>query len=163
METKFAGLLDLKAPYMLMLDYTRLHFPIIEYRVLDVEDVQLDEIHLEIDEGEKTFLPAVEIRAYAVPEEEQYTLSRYGLEQVRDLVVQVSIPDLIIADLATQDLDTFVVTPVLGIGDRFFYSDIEYDVLERYRGPSFGNTDIPLWFFLNCEKRRPSSEYYAGI
>ena len=79
------------------------------------------------------------------------------------MVVQVSIPDLIIADLATQDLDTFVVTPVLGIGDRFFYSDIEYDVLERYRGPSFGNTDIPLWFFLNCEKRRPSSEYYAGI
>lgn len=163
MRTTFPRLEDLKAPYMILSDYTRFHYPLIDYRVLNVADSQLDDVHLEIDEGEKTFLPAVEVRAYVAPDEEQYSLSQYGLEQVRDLVLEISVPDLLESGLITQDLDTLVITPILGIGDRFFYTDIEYDVLERYRGPSFANTDIPLWFILNCEKKRPSSEYYAGI
>ena len=163
MRTTFPSVIDLNAVYRILWDYTRFHFPIVNYRVLDVEDQELDPVYLEVAESGKSWEDAVELRAYFVPDEETYPLTRYGLEQVRDVVVQVAVPDLVQTGLVTMDPDTYVQTLVCGIGDRFEYSGVEYDVLQIVRGPHFGNTDVPIYYFMNCEKVRPESDQHSGI
>ena len=163
MKVQLGHLDDVLATYMLLCDYADLYFPELDYRVIDTPTVELDPVHMEVDLSDRTWEPVVKCRLFVVPAEEQYQLSRYGLDNVRDLVIQAAVPSLIEAGLASYDPDTRVVTPRLGPGDLVSYSGIDYEVLERHRGQMFGNTDCVLYFLLNCQKLRRESSEYAGI
>ena len=154
---------DVGAIYMLLGDYADIQFPLLDYKVIATPVVELDPVHMEIDESDKTWEPVVKCRMFVIPEEEHYLLSRYGLDNTRDLVVQAAIPSLVDVGLASYDPDTHVVTPRIGPGDRLIYSGIEYDVNERYRGAHFGNTDTLLYYIMNLTKVRRESSEYAGI
>jgi len=149
--------------FRILVDYTRFHFPIVNWRVLDVSDEQLDEVHLEISEDDKTWSDAVELRAYFIPEEEMFPLTNFGLEQIRNVNLQIAVPDLILSGLASMEEDTGTITLTCSIGDRFEYSGLLYDVKEIWRGEMFANTDIPIYYLASAEKVRPEADLYAGI
>jgi len=165
MQTRFpTHIVDLnRGIFRILSDYTRLHFPVVSWRVLATPDAELDPTHLEVDEVEKEWATGINLRAYFVPEEESYPLTRFGLEQIRDVTLQIAVPDLVTSGLATMDKETGAIVLVCSIGDRFVYSTLEYDVKEIWRGPPFGNTDIPIYYFASAEKVRPRAELYAGI
>lgn len=164
MKITFPNNRDINAVYKLLSDYTRLFCPVVEYRVLDVATSELNPVYLELDASERTWEDAVDLNAYVIPEDETYPLTKYGLEQVRDIALQVAVPDLVTAGFVTQDPDTWEIEDnKCSAGDRFFYSDIEYQVLDVVRGEHFGNSDIPIFFLFGCEKVRPESDKYVGI
>ena len=163
MITAFPSLIDVDTAYTLLLDYTRFHFPIVKYRLLDVSQAAIDDTHMEVEEEDKAWKAAVDLRMFCVPAEESYMLSRFGMDRVRDLVGQASVPDMVAAGIATQDYDTKKVTLICGPDDRFTYSGVEYVVKEVPRGPSFANTDIPIYFMFNCERHRPASPPHSEI
>ena len=152
-----------QAIYRITADYTRLHFPVVNWRVLDRDQTQLDGVHNEVNEDDKVWDDAVEVRAFVVPAEEVFPLTRFGEEQQRDITLEVSAPDFILAGLASQDPDTGQVTLTCNEGSRFAYSGGEYDVLEIQRYQHFANTDVPLVYRVAAEKFRPDADDYAGI
>ena len=152
-----------RAIYRMTADYTRLHFPEMAWRVLDIENTPVDAVHNEVDDDDKVFLAAVGIRAFVLPAEVMFPLTKWGEERQRDLSLEISAADFLVSGLGTQDPDTGAITITCTEGSRFAYSTIEYDVLEIKEYQYFANTDVPLTYRVAAEKFRPDADAYAGI
>jgi len=161
-KTLYPALADLNVVYSLVTDWTRRFFPLLQYKhLLTDETRELDDVHMEVPEREKRWGDWIQLRAYVAPATEMHPLTRYGVEHQRDVVLQVSAPDLVAAGLATQDQSTLEVTMVATIGDRFLHSDgVLYDVINIKRAQHFGNTDVPIWYEFTAERVRAEAPAY---
>jgi hypothetical protein len=115
-----------------------------------------------LPEYEKQWRNSVNLRAYAEPADQAFPLTVFGIEELRDVVLHVSVPDLVAAELATQDPDTKLVTLIAKPGDRFTYT-YEYEILAWKIEKTFASTDIPLIFAANAEKVRRDAAAYQGL
>jgi hypothetical protein len=97
-------------------------FPVVAYRRLTLVASEIDDIHHEIDEEDKEFADPVDLRVYVIPDEETHPMDDFGVEQKRDLKIEVTVPHLLEAGLATQDEGTEEVTLLCLSGDRFVFS-----------------------------------------
>ncbi len=164
MLTDFPAIADISLVYTLVDHWCERHFPIVQYRVLNTPEVMIDEIHDEVLEVDKSWSDAVSLRAFAAPADQMYPLTPFGIDELRDVILQVSVPSLLTAGLMTRDATTLEVTRLMIVGDRFTYSNgIEYDVLVWKIGPTFGNTETPLYYFASCEKVRRDAAPYEGL
>jgi hypothetical protein len=162
-QTRFPGLRDLNNAHRLLRHRDRRFFPLLQYKQLNSEPPAVDPIHLEIPEHEKTFDDAIEVRAFVSPEGESYPYSRFGVEQQRNTTLQVSVPSLLDAGLATEDDDTRAITLEAKPGDRFFYDESWFDITQIRRFQLWGNTDIPLVYEFMSERVRLDAADYQGM
>ena len=78
-------------------------------------------------------------------------------------MMQISVPHLIKAGLATQNPVSLDLTLSCRIGDRFTYSLYTYDILDITRGKMWANTDIPLFYNFRAEIFRDESTPYSDV
>lgn len=161
MITQFPNLADLRIVYTLARDYAERFFPTLEYRKLVFVPTEIDDVHDEISDREKVFEAPVHLVAFVAPEGETHPLTRFGLEQVRNIELQITVPHLIDASLATQDDDSKEVKLLAKIGDRIMFSGFVYDILEIHRDKMWANTDIPITFKMRAARYRADASKYA--
>jgi len=150
--------------YSMIECHSNRHYPFISYYVLETPtDAELDDIHDEIPEYHKNWSDAVQVKAFALPADQAYPLTKFGIEELREVVLFVAVPCLITAGLAAQDTTTGMVTLGVQPGDRFTYSGHLYDILEWRRDKAWANTDTPITFIATAEKVRREITPYAGI
>jgi len=164
MQTQFPSSADLDHIYMLVRNMTDRLYPTVQYKVLTMPPGEIDPVHLEIDDESKQFSDPVLLRGFVQPNQETHPLTRFGIEKVRDTVLSVSVPHLLDAGFITQDSSTREISFTgCGVGDRFVFSTLIYDVNEIRRGKMWANTDIPVFFEFLATRYRPESELNAGI
>jgi len=151
---------DLEIIYSMTKEFCNYHYPLIGYAHLDTSDEEMytDDIHNEVIDGDKIWDEAVQLRAYVSPEGEQYPLTRWGAEQVRNVLLQVCVPHLVEAGLASVDEETHEVTPTAGPGDRFKFWDYVYEVDVVRRGRLWANSDVPLFYEITAHRFWPEAE-----
>ena len=163
METGFPSLEDTDLQYLLLKEFCDRYYPLLEYTQLDKVLSVHDEVHDEVHDGDKVWKEAVQLRAYVVPAAQAYPLTVFGIEELRDAVLQVSVPNLLAVELATRDESSKVVELVATVGDRFTFNDELYEVLVWRIGQTFANTDVPLLFAANCVKVHFPASPYQGL
>jgi len=162
LETKFPTIAEIRMAYILTRDYCRFFFPVIPYRVLQTSIEEVDDIHGEILEENKTWANPVDVRGFGVPTMVTQPLTKFGIEDKRVCDLVISVPDLVAAGLAIQDEHTFEITLVAGIGDRFTYHGRDYSVLTFIPGARWANTDAVLYFELHSELYREKADMYSS-
>ncbi len=160
METLFPTIKDIETAFLLTADYTRRHFPMISYKVLLTTVQDIDEVHGEIQEAQKKWAEPILVRAFAIPTEITQPLTKFGVEDLRRVVLNVSVPDLVTAGLAEMDND-FNVVLKCSLGDRFTYTNRDYSVLSFVPAKRWANTDKILFYQLDGEIYRDISERYS--
>ena len=163
MITALPNYKDLELAYMLVRERCDRFFPLIPYYRLVIALTEIDDVHMEIDEENKTFEDAIQLRAYMLPDNETYPLKKFGSEQVRNVVLTASVPHLIDVGLLEQDVDTKKITRKLKTGDRFDFGGYRYDVLSAAKGNLWGNTDIAIDFSIRAKRFRPISTEYTEL
>jgi hypothetical protein len=163
MKTELFGLEDYDLAIMLAKERADRLYPLVPYRRLILRPSEIDDIHKEIEETRKRFSDPVMLRGFVEPDQETYPLNRFGLEQVRNVVLHVVVLNLIEAGLASQDRNTREVKLHCSIGDRFTFSGYVYDVLSIAREHHWTNTDIPLDFAIRAERFRSEATEFEGI
>ena len=166
-RTQWPSLRDLANLQRRERDYCDRHFPLITYwRQITGREV-VDDVFDEVREAEKLFTDGVagrpvphQLRASAKPDPEAQPLSKFGVEETRDILMQASILSLVQAGLATQNLDTLEVVTLAKAGDRFKYSGDVYDVLTVMPSIRFANTDVPLYYDIKGTRYREPLEAY---
>ena len=155
----FPTTVDIKTAYLLMRDYTKRHFPLIAYQQLLTTVEELDEVHGEIPERAKRWSAPFWLRAFVVPEPVTQSLTKFGLEEQRNVEMFFTVPDLVESGLADQNTTTFELkVKTQGLGDHFFYHGVEYEVRHFVPHARWGNTDIILYYSIKAEiYRQPSS------
>ena len=163
MQTTFPSLGDLGIIYALQKERGDRSFPVVAYRRLILVASEIDDIHHEIEEEDKQFADPVDLRVYVIPDEETHPMNDFGIEQKRDLKMEVTVPHLLEVGLATQDVSTKVVTLLCVSGDRFVFSGIVYNVLEIKRKRHYANTDIPILYQMTASRFREEAEEFDLI
>jgi hypothetical protein len=158
----FANIYDITITYQMVKEWCDRYFPLLPYQVLQTPvEGEIDEVHDEVPLYMKRWGEVVNLRAYVAPADQIHPLTMFGIEELRDAVLFVSVPNLVEVGLATQDPTTKEVVMVAGPGDKFeFPGGVVYEVLEWRRGPGFGNTDVPLLMQANAEKLRLEATSY---
>ena len=164
MITGYPALADVDHMYLLIESMCDRYYPLLSYKVLNTPEEVIDEVHDEVLSRDKVWDPIVSLRAYVIPAEQAFPMNVFTIEELRDVVLQVSAPSLITAGLASQDATTQEVTLGVKVGDRFWYTEsMEYDVLTWKIGQTFGSTDVPTFFVANCVKVRRVATAYEGL
>ena len=163
METSFPSLADIDLQWQLLGERATRHSPLLAYTPLDKDLSIYDEVHDEVISSERVYKPTVSLRAHVVPAEQAFPLTVFGIEELRDAVLQVAVPSLVEAGLAAVDETTRAVTLLAATGDRFTLTGFVYEVLVWKIGQTFGSTDVPLFFLASCEKVRRDASPYEGL
>jgi hypothetical protein len=152
MLTNWPALGDLNIVYTLVKEWCDRHYPLITYKVLNIDETKVDSVHEELPDYNKTWTDKT-LRAFAAPTEQGFPLTVFGIEELRDVVLHVSVPHLIAAGLATQDAVSKEVTLLAKTGDRFLYTrNVLYTILTWKIGGTFANTDVPVFYVAAAEK-----------
>jgi len=162
LKPKFPTTTEVENIYNLTKGYSRQFFPIVPYKRLLTEARELDDIHGEIAEPQKRWATRIGVRAFVVPSVITQPLTKLGIEDVRTAELQITVPDLVSAGLATQDPDTYEVTMASGIGDHFWYHFKEYEIDTCVPSAWWGNTDIALYFQMKAHLYQPQSVDVVG-
>ena len=163
MKTAFPSIEDINLVYLQTKDWCNRHYPELTYRIMEIPEGAVDPIHDEIRQEDKRW-KNIEIRGHVIPAEQMFPLTPFGIEELRDLVIQISVPNLIEVGLATQDKESGEITLLAKTGDRFYYSHgVEYEILLYKIGAVFGNTDIPTFYFASAEKVRMDSTIFQDL
>lgn len=162
LTTKFPKKEDVEYAYSLLAGYTQNFFPLIPYKPLLTKEQEIDEVHGEIIESQKRWDTIKQVRAYVVPKQISQPLNGFGVEDVRDLEVMITVPDLVASALATQDANTFEITLLGRLGDHLFYHMKEYEINTFYPTQFFANTDIPLYYLITAKLYRGESQNEFG-
>lgn len=149
--------------YDLISGYTELHFPLIPYRNLLTTECEIDEVHGETIESQKRWSDVISVRVFAVPSEYTQPGSVFGIEEDRIVDLLIAVPDLLEANLGTQNPVDFDITLVARIGDKYFYHKREYVVTAIVPAEFWANTDLPLYYHVRSELQRGSSVDDWGI
>lgn len=161
--TAFPSYADVNLVYALNKEWGDRFFPSIEYKRIMLIDSEVDDVHKEIPEEHKQFYASITIKGFVQPDPERYPLTKFGIEQVRNITMTISVPHLLESGLAEQDPETKIITLICQVGDRFTYSGILYDVLQIARGHVWANTDIPVDFTFRAERFRSEAIPFAGV
>jgi hypothetical protein len=162
MLTTFPCIQDLRTIYGFLREQGLRFFPLVQYYVITNPTNVLDEVHLEIDNREKTFSPTT-LHYFAIFDKERHPLTRYGGEELRNVTLQTCVPLMVEAGIALQDQKTFRVSLICQQGDRFMWEQVLYDVLEIRRGPNFANSDVPLYYEFLAERVRFDASDYSDF
>ena len=163
MRTTFPRLQDLQLIYRMIRERDRRFFPAVPWRKLLTDISETDATHNEIGESEKRWAPPVLVHAGFIPQDEDEPVNQFGGERVRDIVLEISVPHLVLAGLGVQDSETLVVTPIARAGDLFDWNGITYEVLAVCPHKYFANTDVPISFKAEGARYRQIATQYAGI
>lgn len=171
---------DFSTQMMLLHDYATdimpnnlTRFPTLKYRRMTTPTSQkLDNLHSEVlpanDQFTEYDLP---INVTANPKRQE--LSRFGLDEPRELTLYLALPVLeehglviqkkkqVVVDGAEEDdaEDTLDMGPLLFltlIGDRVFFQGHQYVILNIYEDQFFANSEIPMWLVAACNKWQPN-------
>ena len=154
---------EIEQIYRWLREHSQRFFPRIDYRqLLPPTPAEIDEVHEEVPEYQKRWAEAIQLRAYCLPSDESHPMTVFGIEELRDVVLFVTVPCLEDAGLATRSGSQ--VKLVAATGDRFHYSqDTWYDILEWRRGRNWANMDAPLEYQAIAERvRREAQDYILG-
>lgn len=159
-------LLDIGYAYNELQARSTRFFPLVSYYRILTTPADPDDIHGELPDYLKKFSDPVLLRAFVRPDPETHPLTSFGLEQVRDVTLEVDIKSLVDAGLAEQNTTTWEVTLNCKIGDRFVFGkpvEYVYNILEIARGESFFSTDIPLYYLFKATRYRDEASEFSGI
>jgi len=151
---------DLALTKKLIRDKAQREYPVIQY-YREVQSVStLDDIHLEIEEVDRTYLDPIELYMLIKSVSDEEMLTVFGEDTESKIIVQIPTVILEDADLATVDTDNeWEVSILLKSGDKFTYGTQEYYVLNA--GPdeqsSWLNTKYALFCDIQCELYREIS------
>jgi hypothetical protein len=79
------------------------------------------------------------------------------VEEARDVEAYATVTDLATAQLVDQGANYEVRLLTQGVGDHFWYHDVEYEVLTFAPVTRFGNTDIILHYQFHATRYRGNS------
>lgn len=148
-------------------------FPTLNFRRRTTPDANLqDDLHMEVLSGNRTWAEyQFPIHVDAQPKRQE--LSRFGIDEPRDLLAYFALPVLEEQGLVNQlNAKEFVsgveqdITPVtkdggpllflVNVGDRITFQGYQYDILTVHEDQFFANTEIPTWLVAACQKWRPN-------
>ena len=158
----FPSIHDIKLAYRLTEDYSRRFFPYIPYKRLLTTVSEIDEVHGEISERQKRWSDWFDVKGFAQPTEITQPVTQFSMEDIRELELAISVPDLVNAGLAAQDPNTYLVSTISGPGDHIKYgSELrEYEIVTFVPAARFANTDLVLYYQAHCVLYRPESTDY---
>lgn len=140
-------------------EYSELHFPQLIYRLVKMSQPEMDEYHREVDPEVVEYYTEINVLAYVEHEPKQKELTRYGIDEKRDVKLRIAMPIAIDVGLASQPDPPFgEITYNLNPGDQFWFDGKKYKVLNWYRENYWGSTTYPLWLTLFAEIRHPDVE-----
>jgi len=148
---------EIKYVYDMLEGYSRQFFPIMPYKHLLTTVKEIDEVHGELADVQRRWGDIIHLRAFAIPTQPTQPQTSFGIEEVREVTLLVTVPDLITAGLAIQDPDNFDITLIGRLGDRFYYHNREYEVTTYVPAAWWANTDVPIYYQLKSQLHRASS------
>lgn len=134
--------------------------PSIPYRVLETEQVELDDIHQEIEEHLKTWADPVELITFVRLNPTEKELKRFGIDGKREIILVPAIVKLVDVGLAIlSDGRDPVSDPVIGVkpGDLFDFDGRQFVVLDWHREKYHANTNYPMYIAITGEINREGS------
>lgn len=163
LTTNFPKKEDVEYAYSLLKGYSTNFFPLVPYKKLLTKEEEIDEVHGEIIESQKRWGAILQVRAYVIPSQIQQPATGFGIEDVRNIEVLITIPDLESSGLIVLDHTTFDITLLGRLGDHLFYHRREYEIDTFYPIAFFVNTDIPLYFQIKAQLYRGESQNDFGL
>lgn len=149
-------------------------FPSLVYRRRTTpKSKQISTLHAEVLPGNREFQD-YQFPIYVSANPTRKELTKFGIDIPRDLLAYIALPVLEENELVVQKkrqvvvggteqddpADTYDGGPLLflvDLGDRLFFQGHEYDVLSIHEDQFIGNSEIPAWLVLACERWRPNS------
>lgn len=117
-------------------------------RVTPLDD--LDEVHMEVEESDEHWADAVTLFMLVKAPPASNPLTKFGVDESRDLTIQIPTILLERAGLATRSAD-LTVECVLDAGDRFVWAGVIYDVMQATQDQHWANTYYPLFWTIKAK------------
>lgn len=148
-------------------------FPTLTYRRRTTPDENLiDDLHFEVLPANRVWVD-YELPIFVEAQPKRQELTRFGIDEPRDLLAYFALPVLEENSLVIQENAKEVVSgqavdvdpatkdggPLLflvNIGDRIFFQHYQYSIQTIHEDQFFGNTEIPCWLVAACSKWRPN-------
>lgn len=142
-------------------EHTRVHGQDILWERNDLRsDELLDDVHLEVLDSGRRFKPPVKLRTMLQENPSQYQLSKWGLDETREIVFFPAVIALVEAGLAEfTESDDVTTRPTfdIAIGDRITWDDRRFLVMEIAREKQWGNTNLPIYLRVTCSLWRETT------
>lgn len=150
-------------------------FPLLTYlKEITPKTQYSDDLHNEVREHDRQFSSGLLFRAMVVFNPPVKTLTKFGLDEKRSLIIYMALPIAEDLGLVVQlpaasysknqrviaDPTNFINGPLqvnFHQGDRLWYNDRLYELLEHIEGAYFGNTPISTYFTLTYNLYRPET------
>ena len=156
------GSLDLETQNGLLREKAWAEYQLIQYtrELTPVED--LDDIHMEVEEVDRTWEDAVELPMLVIAPPQSEPLTKFGTDVVRDLTIQV--PTIVLEDLGLVSRNSdLTVETVLESGDRFVFGGVLYEVLHVAPVAHWVNTYYPMFFEFTAKRYRQQSTEFQDL
>ena len=152
-----------------------LAFAQVPYRLRrTTENEQIDDLHDEVLPANRIWQDGNILPMWVQAQPKRQELSRFGIDEPRELEIRIALPVLEAAGLVIQrNAQEFVggtlqdIVPntkengalifLTDLGDRILYQGFQYDVLSMHLDQFWGNTSIPMWQVGFCNKTRPNT------
>lgn len=152
---------DLRTTQEMVLEYVQVHAQEVLYEIQDRANPLVDELHGEILSEDREYKAAVKLLTFVEVDPPQALLTKWGIDEERDLVLRPAVISLVEAGLAKFSREDDVTSrPIffIGMGDRVTWDDTRYSVKEIVRERYWGNTNRPLWMRLTLSRRHENVE-----
>ena len=149
-------------------------FPVLKYRRFTTPTSQhTDSLHTESLPANEQFVE-YDLPIYVSAQPKRQELSKFGIDEPRDLLIYIALPVLEENGLVVQKNRQIVVGgieqddpedtgdhgPLLFLcrpGDRVFFQGHQYVCLTSYEDQFFANSEIPTWLVFACQKWQPDT------
>ena len=147
---------DYQLQYHYVLNWCKRRLPQIPYYRLNTNMAEVDDLHNEIIETEKTWKAYKYVRGFMEPQNVEQNQEKMGQDWTEEFLLYISLPSLVEAELATVDYEYRLDELYTNNGDRLWYCDHLYEVQNNIDIGMWGMDGYsPMWYEYKLEHVRP--------
>ena len=156
------------ADYLLLYEYLRCwaerRLPKIPYYRLATPTSQIDDIHHEIIDTEKTWRPYVYVAGWLESTNTEQNQEKMGQDFIDEFMLYIPLPALVTAGLATVDYEYKLEELYTQNGDRFWHEDHLYEIQNAIDTSMWGyDGRRGMWYEYKVDNVRPSAAKQGGV
>jgi len=149
--------------YQYLLEWCTLRLPQFPYYRLNTPTSQIDDIHHEIMDTEKTWKPYKYVHGMMEPVSTEQNQEKMGQDWNEEFMLYISLPSLVESELATVNYEYRLDEIYTQNGDRFWYASHLFEVVNNIDTAMWGADGVsPMWYEYKCVSVRPAAHKQAG-
>jgi len=147
---------DYQLQYGYIREWCTKRLPQFPYYRLNTNMAQVDDLHSEIIDSEKSWKTYKYVRGYMEPQNTEQNQEKMGQDWIDDMMLYISLPSLVQAELATVDYEYRLENLYTQNGDRLWYCDHLYEVVNHIDLGMWGPDGYsPMWYEYKLVHVRP--------